>query len=163
RIGPLVSILLLAGLVTYVYLYEIRGKAETDKSASDKDRPLSFERANLKAIGITNEHGTLRLEKQGDTWKVTQPLASDAHKDAVEGLVNSLEIARVDRRLGAGEDRKAYGLDPPKATVVVETTAAGEPPRLLIGDGSPIGGSFYALLPGTNEVAVVGSSIGDVA
>jgi uncharacterized protein DUF4340 len=162
RLGPIVSILLLAGLVAYVYVYEIRGRAGDDASAAAKDKAIPFERATLKSVRLTNESGALRLEKEGDAWKLTEPLKADTDKDAVEGLLNSLELAKVERRLGKAEDRKQYGLDPPKASVTIESSSPVGPRTLLIGESSPIGGSYYALLPGTNEVSVVSSSIGDM-
>jgi len=162
RLGPLVSLLLLAGLFAYVYVYEIRGRAGEDKVDTAKDKAIPFERARLKAIRLTNDSGALRLQKEGDAWKLTEPLQADADKDAVEGLLNSLEFAKIERRLAKSEDRKQYGLDPPKASVTIETSAPEGPRTLQIGESSPIGGSYYALLPGTNDVAVVSSTIGDV-
>src|SRR5262249_16483915 len=134
RLGPLISLLLLAGLATYVYVYEVRGKSDAATVPDTKDRPIPFERASLRGIRIENEHGALRLEKQGETWKITQPLAADADKDAVEGLLNSLETARIQRRLGTEQDRKSFGLEPPKATLAIESTAGGEVTTLLVGD-----------------------------
>ena len=162
RLGPLVALLLLAGLLAYVYVYEIRGRAGEDKVDTAKDKAIPFERAKLKAIRLTNDSGALRLQKEGDAWKLTEPLQADADKDAVEGLLNSLEFAKIERRLAKSEDRKQYGLDPPKASVTIETSAPEGPRTLQIGESSPIGGSYYALLPGTNDVAVVSSTIGDV-
>jgi hypothetical protein len=162
RIGPLVAIALLLGLATYVYVYEIRGKTGEDASGGGKDKLIAFERAGLKAIRLTNDKGAIRLEKQGERWTITEPMQADADKDTVEGLLNSLEFARIERRLGAGGDHKQYGLDPPKATLTIETATPGEAPTLQVGDSSPIGGSCYALLPGAGGVAVVSSSIEDL-
>jgi len=162
RIGPVVSLALLVGLAAYVYLVEVRGKAGDDKAQGAKDKPIVFERAALKAVLLKNDNGTIRLEKQGESWTITQPLRADADKDAIEGLLNSLEFARIDRRLGADGDRKQYGLDPPKASLTIETTPPADTRTLQIGDSAPIGGACYALLPVTNEVAVVSASVEDL-
>jgi hypothetical protein len=162
RVGPLLAIGLLVGLAGYVYVYEIRGRTGAAKDAGAKDKPLVFERAALKAISLVNDKGAIRLEKQGETWTIVEPLKTDADKDAVEGLLNSLDFAKIDRRLGAQEDRRQYGLEAPKASVSIETASPGEARTLQIGESSPIGGSYYVLLPGTNEIAVVSSSIEDV-
>jgi len=162
RIGPLLSVALLIGLATYVYVHEIRGKAQEDKAGSAKDKPIAFERAALKAIRLQNPKGVIRLEKKDGAWTITEPLHADADKDAVEGLLNSLESAKIDRRLGRDGDRKQYGLDPPKASLTLEAASAEKAPTLQIGDTSPIGGACYALLPGTGEIAVISSSIEDV-
>lgn len=162
RIGPLLAIVLLVGLGAYVYVYEIRGGSSQESAAAGKDKVIVFDRAGLKAIRLSNDKGTMRLEKKEDAWTITEPLQTEADKDNVEGLLNSLEFAKVERRLGAAGDRKQYGLDPPKATLTIETTTPGTSPVLQVGDASPIGGSCYAVLPGAGDVAVVSSSIEDV-
>jgi hypothetical protein len=163
RLGPILALALLVGLGIYTYVSEFRGREGGNKAGADKDKPIVFERAGLRAIGIKNDHGELRLEKQGEDWKLTAPLVTDGDEDAVEGLLNSVESARIERRIGAASDRRQYGLDPPKATLTIETAAGGEPKTLALGDSNPIGGTCFALLPGTDEVAVVSSSLGDIA
>lgn len=163
RPGPIVALVLLAGLGVYAYVSEFRGKAGGDETGDGKDRPIVFDRAALKAIGIRNGNGELRLEKEGEDWKLTAPLATAADKDAVEGLLNSVESARVERRIKTAGERKDYGLDPPRATLSIETTAGRAPQTLGVGDSNPIGGTYFALLPATDEVAVVSGSLGDIA
>ncbi len=159
--GPALSLLLLAGLLTYTWV-DLRDQKAGGEGEASKDKPIPFERSSLKAIRIKNDLGTIRIEKQGESWRLTEPLQADTDKDAVEGLLNSLDLARIERRLGVGEDKKQYGLDPAKVSVTIETASPGKARTLLIGDGSPIGGSYYALLPGSNEVAVVSSSLADL-
>jgi hypothetical protein len=161
RAGPLVALLLLAGLGLWVALEERRPGAP--EPAKDKqDHPLAFDRSELKAIRIRNEKGTIRLEKQGETWGLKEPLVSECDKDAVESLLSSLEVARVERVLGTMADLKSYGLDPGKTVLTIETVK-GPPQTLVLGDGSAVGGTFFALLPDGKRVAVVGASLGEVA
>ncbi|OLC54743.1 MAG: hypothetical protein AUH92_03420 [Acidobacteria bacterium 13_1_40CM_4_69_4] len=163
RLGPILAVVLLLGLGVYTYLSEFRGKEEDKKAETEKDKPLPFDRAGLKAVRIKNANGEFRLEKQGDAWKLTAPLQADADKEAIEGLLSSLDYARVERRLGKEIARKQYGLDPPKTSLTIETASSGGAPTLAIGESNPIGGTYYALLPGSDEVAVVSSSLGEVA
>ncbi len=163
RLGPLLSVVLLVALGGWVYFKELKTGDAGGKAGGGEERALPFERSDLKAIRMTNEHGAVRLEKAGDSWTITEPLRADADKDAIEGLLTSLEIARVERHLGGEGDRKGYGLDPPKATVSVEPASGGDPKSIGVGESNPIGGTLFALLPGGREVAVVGSSLGEAA
>lgn len=163
RPGPILALTLLVGLGIYTYVAEFRGREGAEKAAAAKDRPVAIDRASLKAIRITNGNGDLRLEREGEDWKLTAPIPTAADKDAVEGLLNALEMAHVERRITDAGERKNYGLDPPRATLQIETSAGGQPESLAVGDSNPIGGTHYALLPGTNDVAVVSGSLGDVA
>ena len=161
--GPILALILLVGLGILTYVAEFRGKEGADKAAAAKERPIAIDRASLKAIRITNGNGELRLEKEGEGWKLTAPIQAPADKDAVEGLINAVEMAHVERRIKDEGSRKDFGLDPPRATLQIETAAGGQGETLAVGDSNPIGGTRYALLPGTNEVAVVSGSLGDVA
>lgn len=163
-LGPIVALVLLAVLGGWVYLRELKGGGASDGKADDsKDRPIAFDRSGLTAIRIHNDHGSVRLEKSGDAWTIAEPFKTDADKEAIDSLLLNLESARVTRRLGAESDRKPYGLDPPKATLTLDLASQKDAPTLEVGDGNPIGGTFFALLPGGKEVAVVSSSIGDLA
>jgi hypothetical protein len=161
RPGPIVALLLLVVLGAWVYFKEYR-KPAAGKDAG-QDRLIAFERADLKAIAIKNDKGEIRLEKQGETWRITAPLAAEADKDAVEGLLTSLEMTRVERRLGAEADRKPYGLDPPRASLTLDLASIADPRALHLGDGTPIGGTFFASVDGAPDVVVVTSSAGDIA
>lgn len=161
RLGPLLSVVLLIALGGWVYFREVRPGGAGAEGGGGEERALPFERSDVKAIRVTNEHGAVRLEKAGDAWTITEPLRADADKEAIEGLLSSLEIARIERRLGGEGDLKGYGLDPPKATLSLEPVAGGEPKAIGVGESNPIGGTLFALLPGGREVAVVGSSLGE--
>ncbi|HXH27549.1 MAG TPA: DUF4340 domain-containing protein, partial [Candidatus Polarisedimenticolia bacterium] len=127
----------------------------------DQDRAVPFERSSLKALEITNDKGTVRLEKNGDVWSITRPRHADADKDAVEGLLNSLQTSRIDRRLGKAADLATYGLDKPRATLTVESTGPDATRVFRLGQENPVGGTSYVLLP-AGEVAVVSAPIGDL-
>jgi len=161
RPGPIAALVLLAGLGAWVYISEFRGAADRQKAEQEKDRVFAFERADLRAIAVRNPAGTVRLQKDGDTWSIVEPLSVPADRDAVEGMLSSLEMARIDRRLGTDGDRKSYGLDPAPLGITLET-ATGPAHTIELGDTNPIGGAYFASLQG-GELAVVSVSLGEVA
>ncbi len=128
RPGPAVALLLLVGLGAWVYFDELKGRRGAPKDETTKDRAIAFDRKDLKAIRIKNGHGEVRLERNGEAWTITDPLATGTDKDSVDGLLSSLEFARVERRLGATADLKGYGLEPPKATLSLDLQGAGGSP-----------------------------------
>jgi hypothetical protein len=161
RPGPISALVLLAGFAGYAYFKDYRGADDRQKAEENKDKPLVFDHAQVKAIAFTGKSGAIRLEKNGEEWRITQPLTTAADHDAVEGLLTTLESGHIDRRLADVKDRKAYGLDPPVSNVTVETTG-GAPQTVALGDQAPIGGAWFALLGGT-EVAVVSAPLGEAA
>jgi hypothetical protein len=161
RLGPLLSLALLLGLGAWVYLREVGPGAPKQGKSGGEERAIPFERADLKSIAIANEHGPLGLKKDGEAWTITAPLATAADRDGVEGLIASLETARIERRLGPQKDLKSYGLDPAAATITLELASSPAPSSIAVGASNPIGGTRFVLLPGGADVAVVGASIGD--
>jgi hypothetical protein len=163
RPGPIAALVLLAAFGGYAYFKDYRGADARQKAEESKDKAFSFARADLTAIVLTGKSGPLRLEKHGEDWALAQPIAAAADKDAVEGLLSSIEMARIERRLGPSADLKSYTLDPPAGSVAVETKG-GSPQTLVLGDRAPLGGSWYALVDGKagKEVAVVGAAAGEL-
>ena len=164
RPGPLAAVVLLTVFGGYAYLKEYRGADARRKAEASKDKVFRFDRAELKAITLTGKNGTLRVEKNGEDWAITRPIAAAAEKDAMEGVISSLEMAQIERRLGAAQDLKTYNLAPPQGSVTLETKS-GPPQTLAIGDQAPIGGTWFALLDGGagKEVAVVSAVAGELA
>lgn len=93
------------------------------------------------------------------TWRLVQPLPWKAAASQVDSVLESAENLEAKRSLSGeqveAEGLKAYGLDVPKAEVRFEL-ADGEK-RLLIGDLTPVGGAYYACLPGEKTVYTVSS------
>ena len=164
RPGPVAALVLLAGLGGWAYVKDYRGADDRRKAEESKDKVFRFGRGDLTAIVLAGKNGPLRLEKRGEEWALAQPIAVAADKEAVEGIVSSLEMARVERRLGPSSDLTTYALDPPSASVGIETKS-GAPQTLALGDQAPLGGAWYALVDGKDgkEVAVVGAAAGELA
>lgn len=162
RPGPVISVVLLVGLGAWVYFAEFRGQEERREAEEARQRPIHFERSELRAIRVENVAGAVQLRREGEKWSITEPIPTEADENAVESLIGSLESARIERRIGVEIDLKRYALEPPEATLVLES-ASSERQTLSLGGSNPIGGAYFALLPGSDEVALVSSSLGDLA
>jgi hypothetical protein len=163
RPGPIIAVLLLIALGAWVYFKEFRGGAERRAAEEQRERPLHFVRTEVASIVIDNEAGRFRLQRQEDGWRLVEPLATAADKEAVEGILSALEYARIERRIDAGDDLGSYGLASPRATLTLEYASGEAPKRLRIGERAPIGESCFALLPGDGGVALVSASLEDLA
>ena len=162
RAGPIAAVLLLAGLGIYAWRTEFHDAEGRKKAEETKDRALPFDRAALTAFTVTNEGRSIRVQKEGEDWTITEPAVGAADRESVEGVLSSLEFARVERRLGADVDRKEFGLDPAPMKVAIEA-AGGAERSLLLGQTHPIGGAYYAVLEDGREVGLVSASVGEAA
>jgi hypothetical protein len=163
RLGPLIALLLLTGLGAWVYFQEFRGAEERRRAEDMESRVLPFERDDLKWIIIANDRGELRIEKQGDEYRIVEPLAAATDQEAIDSLLSSLELARIERRIGVEADMTPFGLDAPRAILTVDLLSSDEARSLHLGDDTPIGRTLYALLPRSGEVAIVSGSLDGLA
>ena len=89
-------------------------------------------------------------------WKITAPLQARADAFAVDGLLQSLADLEKTRTIEE-VDRKAQGLDKPRATVRIETEDGTR--VLQIGAAVPTGGTLIAGVEGKDEAYVVSDTI----
>lgn len=160
-VGPLVILALLVGLSVWVVFKEpAPGKAPKEDTRTD-DPVLQFSRDAVRSLTIEGAQGEFQIEKgEGGGWILARPFRTAADKEAIEGLITAIESARIERRLGAGGDLKSYGLEPPAATLTVDT-GDGAPRVLRLGTAGPIGSTWYAQLPGAGEAAIITSPGGE--
>ena len=135
---------LLAGLATFYYVYEIRQAPAREQAAAQKDRVWAgVEAKDIDDVTLARGAETLKLQKQGDAWALVKPLAVKADTRAVEDLVNALALARIERELDPAPAKpEDYGLQPPAVEVTFK--AKGESRGIRLGGKSPTGLWIYA-------------------
>ena len=147
---------LLIGLGTFYYVYEIRQAPDREKAASVKDRLWKdLEAKDVEEIVVRKgEAEALRLKKTGDTWSLVAPIAASADRRAADDLAMSLATARVEREIEANPQKPAdFGLAPPAAEVSFK--AKGQERTLKLGAKSPSGTWAYAQEAGKPAILLV--------
>lgn len=135
----IVLTLVVVALGAFIYFSE-RHMPTTEERRQQADLVFpGLERDQVESIVIHNSHGNFRIVKQGESWRLFEPIEFPADTTAVSSLLGSLERLKVERTLVAGEvDPKAYGLDDPPISVELGL-AGGEPLALEIGDETALG------------------------
>jgi hypothetical protein len=150
---------LLVGLGTFYYVYEIRQAPDREKTASLKDRLWKdLEAKDVDEIVVTKGAQTLHLKKTGEVWALAAPVQAPADRTAADGLASSLATLRVEREIEAAPAKPAdYGLEPPAA--VVTFRAKGQEKGVRLGGKSPTGLWAYAQEAGKPAVLLVPESL----
>jgi Domain of unknown function (DUF4340) len=153
-----VLLLVLLGLVGYIYFYEMKRPA-TSETAEQKPKVFAVESATIEQVDVKSVSGDRTvLKKAGDAWRIVEPLDVKADDGEVSGIVSnlaSLEIQRVVEENAA--DLAQFGLAAPRIEVGFKEAGKAEAARLLIGDTNATGGEVYAKLPGSARVFLVSS------
>lgn len=154
-----IALLVIAvGLFSFIWFFERKIEPTKDRIGRAQ-RVLRFQSADVSKIEIQRRDApdrSLTLEKRGDRWELTAPLAARASNDAVEPLLTALEYLDWQRRFtekevkSTGMSDAERGLEAPRMTIVL--TAAGKPVKLLVGAETPVGGQLYLRAEGAAEL-----------
>lgn len=174
----LVLLVVVLGLGAFIWFYE-RDLPSSDERAEQARKVLPVEKDEVQGVTIEASSGRVVLErveapkkeekeKKEETgveeapgppeseWRIVQPMAARADTFAVDGLLDALTTLEKSRTLDEA-DRKALGLDNPRATVRLKTSEGEK--VLRIGAAVPTGSSVIASLEGEDKAFVVSDSI----
>src|SRR5262249_3589698 len=151
---------LLVGLGSFYYVYEIRQAPEREKAATVKDRLWKeLEGKDVEEIVVRKgDTEALHLKKTGETWGLVTPVAASADKRAADDRAMSRATLRVGREIEANPQKPAdFGLAPPAAEVTFK--AKGQDRTVKLGAKSPSGVWAYAQEGGKPAVILVPEGI----
>ena len=105
------------------------------------------------------------LERDGSSWRITQPMQWSANYFAINRILNQLQFLEeeasfsIDEITQTGQSLADYGLDDPwlKLTIGQQNQSI----ELSIGTRTEIGNNFYLLGPGGEDVFVVSRQVID--
>ncbi|MDD5560244.1 DUF4340 domain-containing protein [Candidatus Methylomirabilis sp.] len=135
--------LVLAALGAGYYTMETR-----TLSGSDANKLFQAEEKDVEKISITRGEELIVLKREGDGWRLIEPVRATADSSEVASLLHTLLEAREERRIEEAPTRLAdYGLERPSLTLRVTLKGGHTLPALLLGDVNPNGRSIYAKRP----------------
>jgi len=99
-----------------------------------RDKKLfAFDQDTISRIRIRTADATLDIERDGDDWRITSPIADRAEPGQIATLLSSIaSMTAIDYYDGAAVDKPAFGLDAPSATVTL-TAKDGTSTEFAIG------------------------------
>jgi hypothetical protein len=152
-----VLLLALAGIGSYIWFVERKQEPKPEGERA-KVTVLAVDKAKAKEISLAAAGDTIRLVKEGSSWKVTAPFAAPADTSAVESILTSLEKLEADEVVVEQATNLAeYGLDKPSRTVTALVEGAKDPLTVQFGAKSPDGSSVYARTASAPKVYLVAS------
>ncbi len=119
----------------------------------------ALETDDVTRVELSRADKSIVLVREGEAWRLEQPIESPADAAEVEFIVVNLTRVRGARPL-LGADAAQFGLSPPQATIRV-TQSDGSVVQLDVGSESPTGSGTYARME-SGEVVLVPYSLADV-
>jgi hypothetical protein len=107
----------------------------------------------VRALTVRQRGDELTAERSGGAWRIDGMQASDAAAAALDDLVATLAKLRAVDAF-TPDDGADWGLEPPQATIVVETAKRRR--RIDLGATTSSGGALYARREGDRRLFTVG-------
>lgn len=152
------NLVILAAIVlavgAYIVLFE-RHRPSSEDARREADAVLpGLERDRVTGLRIERDGAALRLAKEGEAWRLVEPIAYPADEATVSSALGSLANLKAERRLeAAGLEPAAYGLDPPAATIHLSLDDGTEL-TLMVGDELPLGSTRALRRAGSDEIVI---------
>ncbi|RMD82464.1 MAG: DUF4340 domain-containing protein, partial [Candidatus Dadabacteria bacterium] len=126
---------------------------------SQEDRVVDIKADDVSAIRLQYpDSPTIRVERSGDGWHMTEPVDAPADGPAVDRLLKQIVEAKAERRIPGEEaqDLKIYGLegDGERARVTLFAKDGSELPDIIVGKTTPVGFQAFVRVEGNDEVIV---------
>lgn len=149
--GLLIAALLLAGMAGLVYWSNQAEKAKKNKpNPNAPPKIIDIAKNDIVRLEIDKPGSKAIVLRKGDdgNWKLTSPEPLRADQNAVTSLESSVAKLDSNRLIEKNATNLAdYGLMKPQMTVMIGRKK-GKALKLLIGDKTPTGTSYYAKLTG---------------
>jgi hypothetical protein len=160
--GLLIAAVILAALAGVLY-WSNRHPASEDSSAKASTdtsvKILSLNLSDITRFKIRGE-GRPRVElskSASGSWQITAPRAFGADQDGVASVLSSLSSLTSDRLIEQQiGDKALYGLSNPQLEIDV-TLKDNQEQKLLIGDQTPSGSTYYAMAAGDPRLFTIAS------
>lgn len=135
---------ILALLGGFYYVYEVRWGPEREKTAGQKGRVFTADTGDVTAVEIRRGGEVVKLAREGDGWRILEPVKTRGDRGPIEETVTSVVMAKMDREIASAPASLAdFGLAGPAADVTL-TLKDGKSLTLQLGAKNPTGVWVYA-------------------
>ncbi|MBD3224473.1 MAG: DUF4340 domain-containing protein [Caldithrix sp.] len=82
---------------TQVHLTAATVKTNANKSLFDwrDKKAIHFDKSNVREFTLKNRHGRFTFKKDGNQWKITEPIETDGEKSKIDAVLNKLDFGRI--------------------------------------------------------------------
>lgn len=146
-----------------VYYFQWR-KSKHPAATADTSKPaFTVNASDIVSFSLSHpdqkDQPAIEFEKQKGAWRIMQPVETLADQPTAEGFVDQLAESRSSGTEPVTLDRrKAFGLDPPAASVEF-TAKGGQKHTLLLGDKDFSGDEVYAIVDNQPKVSLMPLSL----
>ena len=148
---------LVAALGAYLWLYELP-KAQRE---GKKEKLVAVDKDAVTGITLVYPDREIELHREDGTWRLVRPVQAPADDATVKAVVGTIADAEVQRTLDqAPADLAPFGLDKPTVTARLTLKDGSQPPPVVVGKNTAIGGKTYVRKGDEPKLFLTTSTIG---
>lgn len=148
--NTIIMFVILGVLVGYYYY------SKAAKKPTPSDNIISISENKLSSIDINDADNEISIVKSGKSFKVVKPIDYAADSISASDAFSSLSQLKYSRKL-TDTDLKKYGLDKSDFTITASSNS-GDTEKLIVGNKSPVGNSYYVKSSKAPYIYVVDAS-----
>lgn len=160
-------VLVFLNVALFFYIFHFEAKWRQDRAGLVNSRKVyGPEAATVDSFTRASPNSpTVRIEKRGETWWLTQPYEWPANPNAVDSILRELQFLEHETSFAVkdltqgGRSLADYGLDQPSLTFTF--TSAGRAFETRLGNPTTLAARLYLLSPGGERIHVVNRAVAD--
>jgi len=131
-------IAVLVSVALYFFIFEEPARRRTAEENLAARRLLPYGPSDVDRLLLINHLGdSIEIVLRGEEWLMVRPVTDIADRPAIEILLQQTVTGRVLAEYGQAERLAEYGLAPPYATLILESTRQRRTDTLHVGDMAP--------------------------
>ncbi len=157
NIKLIIFAILTFGLTGYVYFYEYKGAAKTEKDNSQKILPYDIDQ--ISYFQLIKSDSKIGFQKSETGWQLLEPILENADNDKVSEFLTSvgqevpLAVVKATDSSFTDQELSEYGLDKP-ALIMNFKNNAGVTTKIRVGTLKNFEGQSYVYVDGQKKVWV---------
>ena len=149
----------IAVLLPFYYLVD-RPEIKVAQATTDQESLLNLSDVNSIAISRPNEKIAYEKEADGRRYKLVEPEGKFIPQDLMQAMAQLLVQAKSVEVIATNpKDLSEYGLDSPRAEIVVSGNGHAGPIHIYLGADNPTKTAIYARIEGIPKVFLLGSNL----
>jgi hypothetical protein len=150
----LLALVVVAGAVVGAAFWAGKDEAKKAEQKEKSEKLFDFDKTKVKALRIEKDGKTALALSRETSWKMVEPLQTEADDQAVSTLLEQLSTLKQKKDLGEEKDAKAYGLDKPPLAVLFKLED-GKEQGLQIGVDNTFDNTLYVRKLGDSTIRII--------
>lgn len=137
--------IILAGLSTYYYAFEIKGTQEKIAQEEKEKKLFDLAQSKITSFEYNNKQENIKAEfsQKNNEWYLEKPITYKGDNSNITSMLDSVVTAKFTEKVENSSKLEDFGLKEPRITLAIKTPEGDK--IIKVGDDSPTNSSTYVM------------------